>query len=129
MEPPRNHGDWQGDLLDDDAGPLVRPYLATAGRTESTVELDRLTMVRSTRKYPLRSLDDQHAEVLLLCAEMCSVSELAFHLRLPVGVVKVLLSDLINMDAVEHQAPAPYDSDAPDRELLQRLLDGLTRRL
>lgn len=129
MERPRSNNDWRGDLVDDRAGPLVRPYLATGGRTKATVALDRVTLVCSTRKYPLAYLDGQHAEVLLLCAEPRSVAELSAHLRLPVSVIKVLVSDLIDMDAVQQNPPAAYDNDDPDYDVLQRLLDGLKRRL
>jgi hypothetical protein len=49
--------------LDDDAGPLIRPYTISAGRTRPTVELDLLSLVVATGHTP-PALDPEHAKAL-----------------------------------------------------------------
>lgn len=116
-------------LLDKAAGRLVPNYVATGGRTEPTVKLDRLTLVWSTRKYRAAHIDAELAEVMMLCHETpMSIAEIAAHTRLPSGSVKVLVSDLIDMNAVQTLDPQPYD-DGPPNDVLEALLAGLQRRL
>jgi hypothetical protein len=111
--------------LDDDAGPLVRPYTVSAGRTRPNIELDLLSLVVATSQAPT-GLDLEHTKVLGLCRAPISVAEVAAHLRLPVIVTKVLLADLVECEAMAMRAPRPA-SVATDRDLLEKLLDGLER--
>src|SRR5690242_10713022 len=111
--------------LDDDAGPLVRPYTVSAGRTRPAVELDLLSLVIATSERP-RGMDPEHVKVLGLCRNPISVAEVAAHMRLPVVVTKVLLADLVECEAMATRAPRPA-SGATDRDLLEKLLDGLQR--
>ncbi|THV27635.1 DUF742 domain-containing protein [Glycomyces paridis] len=115
-------------LLDDDAGPLVRPYMASGGRTAPTASLDLLTLVWATGRLGPTQLEAELGEVLLLCREPISVAEVAAHLRLPAMVVKVLLSDLLDLGAVGLLSPDPA-VDTTDRTVLEALLNGLQRRL
>jgi hypothetical protein len=109
--------------LDDAAGPLIRPYTVSAGRTRPTVELDLLSLVMATTKTP-RGMDPEHLKVLGLCRTPTSVAEVSAHMRLPVAVTKVLLADLVECEAMATRAPQ-INSGAPDRVLLEKLLDGL----
>lgn len=111
--------------LDDDAGPLVRPYTVSAGRTRPTVELDLLSLVIATGRHPA-GVDQEHLRVLNLCRGPLSVAEVAAHMRLPIVVTKVLLADLVECEAMATRAPRPT-SGASDRVLLEKLLDGLQR--
>jgi hypothetical protein len=111
--------------LDDDAGPLIRPYTVSAGRTRPTVELDLLSLVIATTQT-LRGMDPEHIKVLGLCRSPISVAEVAAHMRLPVVVTKVLLADLVDCEAMAMRAPRST-SGATDRVLLEKLLDGLQR--
>lgn len=116
-----DHDVW----LDDDAGPLIRPYTVNSGRTQPTVELDLLSlMVTTGRATP--NMDAEHVRVLELCHTPISVAEVAAYIRLPVVVTKVLLADLVDWDAMATRAPQPA-SGATDRALLEKLLDGLQR--
>ncbi len=115
-------------LVDEDAGPLVRPYMASGGRTTPSAQLDLLTLVWSTGRISLSQLEAEHGEVLLLCREPVSVAEVAAHLRLPSTVVKVLLSDLMEVGAVAVLSPDPA-VDTTDQSVLEALLNGLQRRL
>jgi hypothetical protein len=59
-----------------------------------------------------------------LCRKPLSVSEIAAHLRLPLGSVRVLLGDL--RDAGLIAVPGPKAAaDQPSQELLERVLSGL----
>jgi hypothetical protein len=111
--------------LDDDAGPLVRPYTVSEGRTRPTVDLDLLSLVIATTRTP-RGMDPEHVKVLGLCRHPISVAEVAAHMRLPVVVTKVLLADLVDCEAMATRAPRS-SSGATDRVLLEKLLDGLQR--
>jgi hypothetical protein len=114
--------------LDGDEGRLVRPYAVSNGRTSPSVRLDVLSMVRSTGEEPPSPLEPEHAQALALCREPASVTQIAKHLRLPVVVTKVLVSDLVDCGAVTTEPPRPAD-EPPDRAILGRVLDGLQRRL
>lgn len=120
--------DAERPLIDEDAGPLVRPYMASGGRTAPTASFDLLTLVWSTGRVGHLTIEPELGEVLLLCREPVSVAEVAAHLRLPAIVVKVLLSDLLELGAVAVLSPDP-DVDTTDRSVLEALLDGLQRRL
>jgi Protein of unknown function (DUF742) len=112
--------------LDGDAGRLVRPYAVTNGRTIASLKLDLLSMVVATGYSAHTSLEPDHVQVLDLCLRPASVAEIAARLRLPAAVTKVLLSDLADFGAVRAAAPA---ADPANRDLLERVLDGLQRRL
>jgi hypothetical protein len=115
--------------LDGDAGRLVRPYAVTNGRTSATLKLDLLSMVVATGTGSHGSLEPDHVLALGLCLRPVSVAEIAARLRLPAVVTKVLISDLVDCGAARAASPQPSSSDTSDRVLLERLLDGLQRRL
>jgi hypothetical protein len=116
--------------LDGDAGRLVRPYAVTNGRTAASLKLDLLSMVvaTGTGTGAYATLEPDHLQALALCLRPASVAEVAARLRLPAAVTKVLLSDLADCGALRAGPPRPA-SDTSDRVLLERLLDGLQRRL
>jgi hypothetical protein len=116
------------DWLDGDSGRLIRPYAVTNGRTSASSDLDLMSMVVATGSGNYGSLEPDHTQALGLCLQPTTVAEVAARLRLPAAVVKVLLSDLIECGAVRAEPPRPA-SDASNRVLLERLLDGLQRRL
>jgi Protein of unknown function (DUF742) len=114
--------------LDGDAGRLVRPYTVTNGRTSASVKLDLMSMVVATGTGSYSTLEPDHMQALGLCLRPASVAEIAARLRLPAVVTKVLLSDLVDCGAVRAASPQSA-SDTSNRVLLERLLDGLQRRL
>lgn len=112
--------------FDDEAGPLVRPYALTGGRTRpATAELDVATQVVATREHgTVAGLGPEQVTLLDLCRRPLSVAELAAYVDVPLVVVKVLLSDLIERGDVIVRPPARA-VEAPDRALLQAVLDGI----
>ncbi|MFD2417130.1 DUF742 domain-containing protein [Amycolatopsis pigmentata] len=104
-----------------------RPYTVTGGRTHPTAPLDLMSLVLATGRgkiSPAR-LGREHAQALQLCQAPLSVAEVAAHLRQPVMVTKVVLSDLIESGAVTAKDPHALDTSDPVR--LKALLDGLRR--
>ena len=126
--------------LDGDAGRLVRPYAVSNGRTTASRQLDLLSMVVATGITTGAGLEPDHLQILGLCLRPASVAEIAARVRLPAAVTKVLLSDLVDCGAVRTAGPRPTadlaaagatsaTSTTSTRVLLERLLDGLQRRL
>jgi hypothetical protein len=110
-------------LLDAEAGPVVRPYSVTYGRTRPRSALDLTTMLLATGRTP-RHMEPEHAQALGLCRAAISVAEVAANLQQPVVVAKVLLSDLIAWDALITGVPTV---DSPDLQTMKDLLDGLRK--
>src|SRR5689334_7452860 len=83
--------------LDEEAGPVVRPYAMTSGRTRpSNGEFDLISLIVATRPAAPGDLNlgPEHAAIIRMCQQPLSVAEIAAHLNLPVGIVRVLLGDL-----------------------------------
>jgi hypothetical protein len=107
---------------------MVRPYTVSGGRTKPSVALDLLSMVRATGRALKVDLSPEHTLALDLSRAPVTVAEIGAHLKLPVAVAKILLSDLIDQGAVTARPPDPA-ADPGDRDILQRVLDGLHKRL
>jgi hypothetical protein len=54
------------------------------------------------------------------------VAEIAAHMKLPLGVVRVLVADMADQGMVEVHRPGQLGT-VPDVSLLERVLDGLRR--
>ncbi|WP_426368188.1 DUF742 domain-containing protein [Streptomyces sp. E-08] len=117
---------------DAEAGPLVRPYAMTGGRTKpgpSNVRFDLIALVVVDDEPPGPGeealLGPEHRSLLTLCrAETQSVAELAADADLPVGVVRVLLGDLLESGFVRVSRPVP-PAQLPDERILREVIDGL----
>ncbi|MFD7446572.1 DUF742 domain-containing protein [Streptomyces sp. NPDC059909] len=117
---------------DAEAGPLVRPYAMTGGRTQpgpGTVRFDLIALVDAVPDAVGRAeeslLGPEHRALLTLCrAETQSVAELAADADLPVGVVRVLLGDLLEAGYVTVSRPVP-PAQLPDERILREVIEGL----
>ncbi|MCX2968534.1 MULTISPECIES: DUF742 domain-containing protein [Streptomyces] len=144
--------------FDDAAGPVVRPYAMTRGRTrpDARLRLDLIALVtadddaleRAEHAAPAdhRAQDDapghpvhpgpagptpatgfapEHLTIVRRCSgDPQSVAELAADLDLPVGVVRVLVSDLVTAELVRVTRPVP-PAELPDETVLREVIDGL----
>ncbi|MFL6141422.1 MAG: DUF742 domain-containing protein [Labedaea sp.] len=110
---------------DDAAGPLVRPYQVTGGRTRpGRHDLDLITLVVAVDpETHARLVTPEHAEVLGVCAFPASVAEVAAKLNLPLGVAKVLISDLVELNFVIFRSG--WQPAAPDLDMMRKVLDGI----
>jgi hypothetical protein len=110
---------------DDDAGPLVPLYAVTGGRTRSSqCDLDLITLVVAIAPdlhAPL--VEPEYAAVLWTCVYPSSVAEVASAVKLPVGVAKVLIGDLVEHGYIMLRSASQQAS--PDLEMLQRVLNGI----
>jgi len=113
--------------LDQDAGPVVRPYTLVGGRSRPfTSGLGLLTHVEAlyAPDADLIGLQPEHRSILSLTRTALSVAELAARIDLPVGVVRVLVGDLLQANLV-----STFEADAavraPDDDILQAVIDGL----
>jgi hypothetical protein len=108
------------------AARFVRPYTITAGRTEATIRLPlEATLSRRRHLGVDEGLTSAALEVLDAC-EKRSVAEISAHVSLPIGVVRVLLSDLIEEGLVQVHATLTERSSRDEQiELIERTLRGL----
>ncbi|MFE1168690.1 DUF742 domain-containing protein [Nocardiopsis sp. NPDC058789] len=113
----------------EEAGPLVRPYVIAQGRDHAdAVQLDMISVVIAAKRAEVdeMALEPEQLRILELCRRPLSVAEVSAHLDIPVAVVKVLLSDLLNRGLA--LARAPYTAKSPvSRDVLQAVLDGIQR--
>ena len=115
--------------LDEEAGPVVRPYALIRGRTRASGEtLDLIAIITAVRGVQVdpSSLDPEHLAVLRLCRLPTSVAEIAADLDLPLGVVRILLGDLRERSLLAIHHPIP-PARLPDVQILKEVVDGLRR--
>jgi hypothetical protein len=122
---PSNEDHW----LDDEAGPVVRPYALTRGRTRPVGEtLDLIALVTAVRGIEIDrvSLDPEHLALLALCRLPAGVADLAADLDLPLGVIQIFLADLRARGLITVHHPTP-PAQLPDPQILREVADGLRR--
>jgi hypothetical protein len=108
-------------------GSRVRPYTRTGGRTRSDHNLALEALVSTSddgRRYRgVRSVE--HRRICDLCLDTRSVAEIAAHLHLPLGVVKVLVGDMADIGLVLIHQTELILGDRSSREFMERVLAGL----
>ncbi|GAB2978171.1 DUF742 domain-containing protein [Amycolatopsis acidiphila] len=110
-------------------GPRVRPYVLTKGRTQSTYELALETMVnlRADARWAGSALNSEYQPVRALCLQPVSVAEVAANLSIPLGVARVLLSDMAELGLLHIHGTERTAEGRPPMALMRRVLDGLQR--
>ncbi|MFD9128940.1 DUF742 domain-containing protein [Kitasatospora sp. NPDC059571] len=118
-----------GHWYDDEAGPMIRPFTLTGGRTRSAeaAGFDLLAQVAAVPgTAPAAGLD--HARTALLDRIRTAprpLAELAADADLPLGALRVLLGDLVGQGLVKVAGPAA--AGGPDARLLRQVIQGLHR--
>lgn len=113
--------------MQDDGGPLVRPYFLTGGRSQpSRRNLELITLVMAMTRIVKEPVSPEYVEIMEICQQPASVAEVSAKLKVPLVVVKIMLSDLIERGYLITSSP-PVTSDIPSPELLQAVLYGLRR--
>ncbi|GAA2431179.1 DUF742 domain-containing protein [Streptomyces macrosporus] len=129
--------------FDDAAGPVVRPYAMTRGRTRSSrggrIDLVALVIARPDADDPdgfgvpadteppglPGALGPEHLDIVARCRRAPQpIAELAVGLDLPVGVVRVLVGDLVAAELVRVARPVP-PAELPDERVLRDVINGL----
>ncbi|MFG2467764.1 DUF742 domain-containing protein [Streptomyces canus] len=118
----------------------VRPYSLTGGRTRfghvllvetfvaSTAALEAPEERKELTNGGLRSVMPELRAIVELCRRMRTVAEIAALLKMPLGVVRVLLSDLADQGKIRvYGTGTGHGTGRPDRALLERVLSGLRR--
>ena len=113
--------------VDDHAGPVVRPYAVTRGRARPIRgKFDLISLVIATRSALSLEvgLGPEHLAIVGLCQRPLSVAEVAAHLDLPLGTIRVLLGDLLERDLVEVREPQ-QGTALPDDSVYEAVINGL----
>ncbi|MCP3769760.1 MULTISPECIES: DUF742 domain-containing protein [Streptomyces] len=124
-------GEGRSPWFDDEAGPVVRPYAMTRGRTSSAAQ-HRLDLIAVVVTEPGAddpesdpTLSPEHVDIVERCREAPqTVAELAAELDLPIGVVRVLVGDLVDLESVHVNRPVP-PAELPDESILRDVINGL----
>ncbi len=116
---------------DDPRGELVRPYAVTRGRTEPVreiaIEAILVTTDRGVQEGPYAG---RHKQMIAhLCRQRPqSLAEISSHLRVPLGVARVLVADMTHEGMlVLHEQNASEVAPAERIEMLERILGALQR--
>ncbi|HWJ60551.1 MAG TPA: DUF742 domain-containing protein [Acidimicrobiales bacterium] len=106
-------------------GLRVRPYAITGGRTRAATEvpIEAIVYRTPTGEKAVNSLSLERRQILNLLATPQSAAEISARLRLPLGVARVVLGDLVDEGFVALNTRSA--SGRPDLRLLERVLDGL----
>ncbi len=113
--------------LDEDAGPVVRPYAMTRGRTRpSSGEFDLIALIVAIQPVSAISaeLGPEQVTIIELCQHPTSVAEISAHLDLPVGIVRVLLGDLLDSGFILTREPRRL-MHSPGEPVLKAVINGL----
>jgi hypothetical protein len=119
----RRGGRW----MDAEAGPVVRLYALTKGRTEPAggASFGLIDVVVATGEQPADHfrLGPEHRRILSICHRPMPVVDLTSEIDLPLGVVRVLLGDLTSEGML--RVISAQRQPVPDQGLLRMVLDGL----
>ncbi|WP_256335216.1 DUF742 domain-containing protein [Lentzea albidocapillata] len=112
-----------------ESGSLVRPYTRTGGRTRPDYDLAIEALISTSEKGLERdaAVLPEHRSICGLCVDTRSVAEVAALLRLPLGVVRVLIGDMASMGLVLIHQGGLVVGDRPSMEFLERVLSGLRK--
>ncbi|KAA9161329.1 DUF742 domain-containing protein [Amycolatopsis acidicola] len=121
--------DRRAHWFDEAAGPLVRPYAVTRGRTsERRHDLDMITLVVAVRPPSgAHALEPEYEDILRLCQYPLSVAEISAKVHLPLAVTKILVGDLIEDGYLIFRSPPPAQTGPVDLQLLQAVRDGIRK--
>lgn len=104
-----------------------RLYTLTRGRSRADHhDLDLVTLIVS-RAGPIRGMQSEHVKILQMCRSPTAVVEISADLALPVSVVKILLSDLLDAGQLSARNPSStgIGTALPDPAFLKKVLVGL----
>src|SRR5258708_36634240 len=113
--------------FDHEAGPVVRPYALTMGRTTpgGGASFGLIDVVVATGERPSEHfrLGPEHRRILSFCRRPMTIFDLTSDIDLPIGVVRVLLGDLTCHGWL--RIVSAQQQPVPDRTLLRMVLQGL----
>lgn len=111
-------------------GRVVPVYALTGGRTRSTgrdMPVESIVTVADAAGRP-GELQPEYRTAIELAARPISIAEIGAALHVPVGVARVLVSDLVGAGYLVVHLPPSVTGDGPAPDVLERLLEGLRAR-
>jgi len=121
------HDGYRDRWFDREAGPVVRPYAVTKGRTlpsgEAAFGLIDVVITTNTRPSEHFRPGPEHRRILSVCRRPTPVVDLTSEIDLPLGVVRVLLGDLTSEGML--RVLSTQKQPMTDQRLLRMVLDGL----
>lgn len=115
--------------VEEPRGSLIRPYAVTRGRTEPTADIAIEAVLFTTPRGQQESRfagRDKQAIATLCDGRAQSLAEIAAYTKLPLGVSRVLVADMVADGLLTlHSAAAAQDDDRMN--ILERVLSGLRR--
>lgn len=115
---------------DDPRGALVRPYAVTRGRTEPRRDIALEAVLTATPAAVMEARfagHDKHRIASVCESRAQSLAEIAAYTRLPLGVARVLVADMVADSLLTLHSAAPAEAYEERMELLERVLSGLRR--
>ncbi len=119
-----------GPGANDPRGELVRPYAVTRGRTEprSDIALEAVLLTTPGGRQEARFVGHDKQRIAGLCDNRAlSLAEIAAYTRLPLGVARVLVADMVGDGLLALHEPALAHGYQDRMDLLERVLSGLRR--
>jgi hypothetical protein len=118
---------YDGEPEDDD-DLLVRPYTVTRGRTKARYHLEIEAMVASAHYQAgdVSRLSPECQAILEFCRDWRSVAEVSAVLQMPLGVARILITDMASEGLVRINQ-LNHAQGRPDVKLLERVLSGIRR--
>ncbi|MBW8793850.1 MAG: DUF742 domain-containing protein [Streptomyces sp.] len=97
---------------------FVRPFIITGGRAEPLQTDLRLETLVMAVGAPDESLTFERRHIVAVCAQPTTVAEVAHRVGVPLGVAKVLISDLVVAGQLACRQPAELPL-----QMLERIRD------
>ncbi|MDT0268193.1 DUF742 domain-containing protein [Streptomyces sp. DSM 44915] len=104
-----------------------RLYIVTRGRSRASSDAFDLVTLVVSESEPTSGMQSEHTRILKMCQYPTAVVEVAAELRLPITVVRILLSDLLDSGLItaRHPKTASSATHLPHSNLLEQVLVGL----
>jgi hypothetical protein len=115
---------------EDPRGALVRPYAVTRGRTEPlrAIAIEAVLLITDRGRQETRFAGRDKQVIGSLCdGRPQSLAEIAAYTRLPLGVARVLVADMVADGLLALHSPVEAEGDDDRMEMLERVLSGLRR--
>jgi hypothetical protein len=114
----------------DPRGALVRPYAVTRGRTEPQrdIPIEAVLVASQAAVQEARFAGHDKYRIAVLCEPRAqSLAEIAAYCRLPLGVARVLVADMVTDRLLSLHSAAPREGFTERMDLLERVLSGLRK--
>ncbi|MEU4717400.1 DUF742 domain-containing protein [Micromonospora purpureochromogenes] len=114
----------------DPRGALVRPYAVTRGRTEPSRDIALEAVLSASLTQSAEARFAGHDKYRIAIATVCegraqSLAEIAAYTRMPLGVTRVLVADMVAEGLLTLHTAAPAEGYEERMNLLGRVLSGL----